>query len=131
MCIFFKSILKSSKFGIFNVKSKIMDLLLTQGNVPKLFLPENTNIILSEGSDLLDENATVIRSAAVKANPPKVFHYNYVILLKNSNAHVFYICLVYCLGSTYTAWVSGQPCPVKMAGRILASFFVCLWTKAQ
>jgi len=75
---FSKSILK---VGIFNVKSKIMDLLLTQGNVPKLFLPENTNIVLSEGSDLLDENATVITSAAVKANPPKVFHYNYVIFI--------------------------------------------------
>lgn len=81
MCNFSKSILKVSKFGIFIVKSKIMDLLLTQGNVPKLFLPENTNIVLSEGSDRLDENATVIRSAAVKANPPKVFHYIYDIFI--------------------------------------------------
>ena len=56
-------------------------LLLTQGNVPKLCLPENNNIMLSEVSVLSDENTTVMRStsAAVKTNPPKVFDDNLFI----------------------------------------------------
>jgi len=82
-------------------------LLLTQGNVPKLSLPENSNIVLSEVSALSDENTTVMTSAAVKPNSPKVFDDNLFILLKNSNAFVLYYH-VYSLMSLYTVWVIDQ-----------------------
>ncbi|XP_078356430.1 little elongation complex subunit 2-like, partial [Oculina patagonica] len=46
--------------------------LLQVGNVPKLCLPENTGIMLSEVSAVPDENTRVVTSAAVKSNSPKV-----------------------------------------------------------
>lgn len=59
---------------------KAIFLLLTQGNVPKLCLPENTGVMLSEVCAVPDENTRVMTSAAVKTNSPKVFdhHFKYV-----------------------------------------------------
>ena len=99
-------------------------LLLTQGNVPKLSLPENTNIVLSEVSALSDENTTVMTSTVVKPNPPKVFDDNLFILLKNSNAFVLYYH-VYSLMSLYTIWVIDQAW--ARDGWILAKFFFCIF----
>ena len=80
--------------------------------------------MLSEVSDLLDENTTVMTSAAVTVNPPKVhvFDDNLVMLLKNLNALVLYR-LVYSLMYLYTVWVIRTKCELEIAGNWPSSFF--------